>query len=218
MTDTAINDVISYPNTVPAAGDHVIGTDVSDTSNDADGETVTFEMQAMATLFASLAGGWQYVEQLTSSGTTMTTSEFEDGFAYLLVGYDVAPNSGTTRKIYIDAQKDSDDSWIGGGSHANLANSLSSGEYAGFRLEVFDPRISRTNHQFFHQTTVHTAALSSKSDAFQDAVSGSTHNDEHEFALNFSSADKIKAVRIACDTTYKSGGVINVYKQPVAHS
>lgn len=217
MTDTSINDVLSYPNTTPAAGDHVIGTDISDTSNDADGEVVTFEMQALATLFASLAGGWQYVEQLTPSSNTVTTSVFEDGFAYLLVGYDLRPTSGTNQKIYIDAQKDSDDSWISGAIYANLANGLSATEYVGCRVEAFDPRISRTNHQFFHRTTVHSSALSAASNGFQN-TGGSALNADGEFALNFSGADKIKAMRLVCDVNFGSGGVVNVYKQPVAHS
>lgn len=37
-----INDTTTFPNTAPALTDHVIGTDVSDTGNSADGEVVTF--------------------------------------------------------------------------------------------------------------------------------------------------------------------------------
>jgi len=40
-----INRTDLYPNTAPALDDHVPGTDVSDTSNDANGETVTFTVQ-----------------------------------------------------------------------------------------------------------------------------------------------------------------------------
>lgn len=47
-----INDTTSFPNTAPALSDHVPGTDVSNTANSADGETVTFLMSAIATLLA----------------------------------------------------------------------------------------------------------------------------------------------------------------------
>lgn len=39
-----INNTTTFPNTAPGLGDHVIGTDVSNTSNSADGETVTFKL------------------------------------------------------------------------------------------------------------------------------------------------------------------------------
>lgn len=46
-----INDTTTYPNTTPALNDHVPGTDVSDTGNSADGETVTFLLSGIRTLF-----------------------------------------------------------------------------------------------------------------------------------------------------------------------
>lgn len=42
-----INDTTTYPNTTPALTDHVPGTDVSNTANDANGETVTFTIDAI---------------------------------------------------------------------------------------------------------------------------------------------------------------------------
>lgn len=48
---TNINDTTTYPNTAPALTDHFPGTDVSDTGNSANGETVTFTMQAVMDLF-----------------------------------------------------------------------------------------------------------------------------------------------------------------------
>jgi len=44
-----INDTTDYPVTVPAAGDMLIGTDVSDTSTDAGGETANFTVAALTT-------------------------------------------------------------------------------------------------------------------------------------------------------------------------
>ena len=46
-----INDTTSYPNTTPVLADHIPGTDISNTTNDANGETVTFTMQAVMDLF-----------------------------------------------------------------------------------------------------------------------------------------------------------------------
>ncbi|MDD9727222.1 hypothetical protein PVV74_17310 [Roseovarius sp. SK2] len=42
-----INRTDIYPNTTPADADHVIGTDVSNVSNDSNGETVTFTIQSI---------------------------------------------------------------------------------------------------------------------------------------------------------------------------
>ena len=57
-----INLVGSYPDTDPAAGDRLVGTDISDTGNDANGETVTFSVQRVA--------NWNEIEDVT--GTTYT--------------------------------------------------------------------------------------------------------------------------------------------------
>ena len=46
-----INDTTTYPNTTPALADHVVGTDVSDTTNSADGEVVTFPVKNLSGLF-----------------------------------------------------------------------------------------------------------------------------------------------------------------------
>jgi len=59
-----INNTTNYPNTPPALADHVIGTDVSDTGNSADGETVTFKLDDILKL-----GGFRGVQLFTSSGT-----------------------------------------------------------------------------------------------------------------------------------------------------
>lgn len=59
-----INDTTTFPNTTPALDDFVIGTDVSDTGNSADGEVVTFTLDAITKL-----GGFKGVQVFTSSGT-----------------------------------------------------------------------------------------------------------------------------------------------------
>ena len=40
-----INDTTTYPSTTPAYGDLIPGTDISNTTNDANGETVNFSVQ-----------------------------------------------------------------------------------------------------------------------------------------------------------------------------
>lgn len=57
-----INDTTDYVSTTPAAGDLVIGTDISNTANDANGETVNFAIQAIA--------NWSEINAQT--GTTYT--------------------------------------------------------------------------------------------------------------------------------------------------
>lgn len=42
-----INDPTTYPATTPAASDRLIGTDVSNTTNDANGETVSFTVDSL---------------------------------------------------------------------------------------------------------------------------------------------------------------------------
>ena len=59
-----INNTTTFPITPPALDDIVLGTDVSDTGNSADGETVNFKMDDILKL-----GGFRGVQLFTSSGT-----------------------------------------------------------------------------------------------------------------------------------------------------
>ena len=54
-----INDTGEFPNTTPAADDFVLGVDVSNTSNDANGEVVTFTVESLrnATAYATAEQG-----------------------------------------------------------------------------------------------------------------------------------------------------------------
>ena len=52
-----INDTTTFPNTTAALDDHVIGTDISDTGNSADGEVVTFTIQSMLEASALMTAG-----------------------------------------------------------------------------------------------------------------------------------------------------------------
>ena len=57
-----INDTTTYPSTTPAMGDLMIGTDISDTGNDANGETVNFSVQDVV----------NHTELNAQTGTTYT--------------------------------------------------------------------------------------------------------------------------------------------------
>lgn len=64
-----INDTTTYPNTTPALTDHVPGTDVSNTTNDANGETVTFTLQAVSDLVVAQAPiGLEFIATADASG------------------------------------------------------------------------------------------------------------------------------------------------------
>lgn len=61
-----LNDTTTYPNTTPALTDHVPGTDVSDTTNHAGGETVTFTLQAIMDLYeANFAAPADFIDAIT---------------------------------------------------------------------------------------------------------------------------------------------------------
>ena len=68
-----INDTTDYPVTVPAAGDMLIGTDVSDTSTDAGGETANFTVAALTTHVESNMDALQNVALVKALATYAPT-------------------------------------------------------------------------------------------------------------------------------------------------
>jgi len=97
-----INNTTNYPNTPPALTDHVIGTDVSDTGNSADGETVTFKLDDILKL-----GGFRGVQLFTSSGTWTKPTGCNAVFVFITGGGaggedDAAGKEGGTAIGYID--------------------------------------------------------------------------------------------------------------------
>lgn len=68
-----INDTTTYPNTTPALTDHIPGTDVSNTTNDANGETVTFTLQDILDLIeANITDPKLTLSVNAQTGTTYT--------------------------------------------------------------------------------------------------------------------------------------------------
>ena len=97
-----INNTTNYPNTPPALTDHVIGTDVSDTGNSADGETVTFKLDEILKL-----GGFRGVQLFTSSGTWTKPAGCNAVFVFITGGGtsgndDNEGNAAATAIGYID--------------------------------------------------------------------------------------------------------------------
>ena len=94
-----INDTTTYPNTAPALGDYVIGTDVSDTTNSTDGEVVTFTMQAIKDLIeANLTpSGFQFISsQDASTSATLDFTGFDASSydSYVFILQNVTPSTG----------------------------------------------------------------------------------------------------------------------------
>lgn len=103
-----INDTTTFPNTIPALTDFVIGTDVSDTGNSADGEVVTFRF---TDIFDIIPLPTHYVNTFgTFSSNTGNQIYGLDGFSALVVDFSftgtiTGQNGGT---INITAQLSSD--------------------------------------------------------------------------------------------------------------
>jgi hypothetical protein len=80
-----INDTTTFPNTIPALTDFVIGTDVSDTGNSADGEVVTFRF---TDIFDIIPLPTRYVNTFgTSSSNTGNQIYALNGFSALVVDF-----------------------------------------------------------------------------------------------------------------------------------
>jgi hypothetical protein len=82
-----INDTTAFPNTTPADDDHVIGTDISNTTNSADGETVTFTI-------GSITGSMKLITSADASGdSTLDFTGFDSSRydAYLFILQNVIP-------------------------------------------------------------------------------------------------------------------------------
>jgi len=69
-----INDTNVFPITAPAVDDILLGTDVSDTSNDANGETVNFDVYDILNVLASAASGAPKIQAQAISTATSSAS------------------------------------------------------------------------------------------------------------------------------------------------
>lgn len=76
-----INDTTEFPTTTPAATDRVLGIDVSNTTNDANGEVVTFTAQAIADLATYTVTEADVTQH--EAALTITESQISDLGTYL---------------------------------------------------------------------------------------------------------------------------------------
>jgi len=110
-----INDTTTFPNTTPALDDHVIGTDVSDTGNDANGEVVTFLLSDIL----ALAEGKVLIETTTVSGATeFTFTDFDSTRfgSYTIELKNITTSTGTVN-LRIETSSDGGSSWDTGASN-----------------------------------------------------------------------------------------------------
>lgn len=115
-----INDTTTFPNTTPAPTDHVIGTDVSDTGNSADGEVVTFLLSDIANL--NLRSSWHPYDLTSPTGSetgtiydfsvdgavaSVESPTFEDGYEYAFV-FDGVSSSAAATEFRMSLYRDTD--------------------------------------------------------------------------------------------------------------
>lgn len=100
-----INDTTTYPNTTPALTDHVIGTDVSDTTNSTDGEVVTFTLQAVMDEFVL---GHNQTWQDVSGSRAFTTAYQNTTGKPIAVSIFVSGNNDSGTSVF-DLQVSADD-------------------------------------------------------------------------------------------------------------
>lgn len=87
---TKINDTTTFPITSPAQADFVIGTDVSNTTNSAGGETVSFKIGSIG--LASDLQSWQNVKSSRSVGTSYQNTTSAP--IYVNINYISSSNTG----------------------------------------------------------------------------------------------------------------------------
>lgn len=91
-----INDTTTYPSTTPAGGDLLIGTDISNTANDANGETVNFSIQGVSNWHELNAQtGTSYTLVLTDRAKTVTMNNASTNTLTIPTNASVAFPTGT---------------------------------------------------------------------------------------------------------------------------
>lgn len=206
-----INDTTTYPNTIPVSGDHVIGTDISDTSKDANGEVVTFDVETFNDV-ASTSTAWHaYDSTYVGDGSTgvfydhstdgtvasVTTPTFEDGYEYMLRLVSISPTAASNYLIFTLN--------LSGGStpdvpiSANTTYSTSAG-YSGI-IQIPLTRHSRAFHKFIHIAPVHEFGSTSSSFVDETGVSiGTTSN-------------KINTITVKWNSGNIDGGSIRLFRR-----
>lgn len=147
-----INDTTTYPNTAPALTDHLPMTDVSNTANDANGETVTVTLQAVMDLFeanfaapaSAIVSGTFADARIAESNVTqheaalsITESQISDLGSYLPLGGGVMTGNidlNAAGNLILDLDGDTN---IGSPSDDRVDITLAAASYASFRVAGF---------------------------------------------------------------------------------
>ena len=114
----------TYPAVTPAVDDKLLGTDVSDTVNDAGGETVNFLVSALDTLLSATAQTLTN-KTLTApaiSDMTLTGAVVEDIFALTGTTPALEPANGTIQTWTLTANSTPTDSLVAGESILIMVN------------------------------------------------------------------------------------------------
>lgn len=151
-----INDTTTFPITAPAVDDFMPGTDVSDTGNSADGETVSFKIGDILDLSA-LSNTWHPYDRTTVAGSqdgniydsavdgtvaSIESPAFEAGYEYMFYFEQVTGSSGAT----LQAQMYRDDSASYESLFALTGVTVTVGQGIWGSVIIPQPKISRYSH------------------------------------------------------------------------
>lgn len=142
-----VNDTTTFPITAPALNDLLFGTDVSNTSNSADGETVNFTPQSILNLSATRT-------QIYSGSTVavVESSNLEDGYYYRWI-FDGVEQDGSNGGHYLamDFMRQSNSTWVGStySSYLPIAYTSGSNDSIGGAVTLYMPRVSANHFSVF---------------------------------------------------------------------
>jgi hypothetical protein len=208
-----INDTTTFPNTTPAPTDHVIGTDVSDTGNSADGEVVTFLLSDIANL--NLRSSWHPYDLTSPTGTetgtiydfsvdgavaSVESPTFEDGYEYAFV-FDGVSSSAAATEFRMSLYRDTDAAYFT--DTAILSGFTVSSEVMQGIIHVQYPRLSKYVHSCVPLSAGHvfrvdagTVTVSSGLTAsFSDATKQTTSKARFRFDTGNIDAGTIQMLR-----------------------
>ena len=139
-----VNDTTTFPITTPALNDLLFGTDVSNTSASADGETVNFTPESILNLSATRT-------QIYAGATvaTIESSDLEDGYYYRWIFDGVTQDGSNSGGHYLamDFMRASNSTWVGStySSYLPIAYTSDSNTAMSGAVTLFMPRVN-ANH------------------------------------------------------------------------
>ena len=148
-----INNTTTFPITTPATDDLVIGTDVSNTTNSANGETVNFTVGSLSQFLQNSAAWHPYNKTTVDDsndglfwdhsvdGDTATevTPDFADGYEYAIVFENVA-GTAANDNLQIELYRESSASYLSAESITTAAMNPTGGTSYGI-LRISMPRV-----------------------------------------------------------------------------